>query len=166
MKPIIFFLILIFPFSQLFSQVGISTSPIIPNISSMLDIVSTSKGILIPRMTSAERNLIGSPATSLLIYNTTIGSYEYYNGTTWMAIAAGKLKELSDADGDTKINVEPTADADIIQFTANGVPIAYFNSKSLQMSGPGSSLYIGEDAGNSSTTGTYNTILGMFSGGS
>ena len=58
--------------------------------SAILDVVSTSKGMLVPRMTSTQRNAISSPATGLLIYqtNSTPGFY-YYDGSTWQAIGGG-----------------------------------------------------------------------------
>jgi hypothetical protein len=63
-----------------FSQgVGINTDGSNPDASSLLDIKSTSKGILIPRMTLSERTSISSPATGLLVYQTngTSGFYFY-----------------------------------------------------------------------------------------
>ncbi|GLU52684.1 exosporium glycoprotein BclB-related protein [Dyadobacter frigoris] len=65
------------------AQVGIGT--ITPDGSAQLDVTSTSKGVLVPRMSLSDRNLIASPATSLLIYQTdnTPGFY-YYNGTAWI----------------------------------------------------------------------------------
>jgi len=65
------------------AQVGIGT--ITPNGSAQLDVTSTSKGVLIPRMSKADRDLIGAPATSLLIYQTdnTPGFY-YFNGASWV----------------------------------------------------------------------------------
>ncbi len=55
--------------------------------SAVLDASSTSQGMLIPRMTTAQRNAITSPATGLMIYQTdgTAGFY-YYNGSAWTAI--------------------------------------------------------------------------------
>ncbi len=47
---------------------GIGT--ITPNASSLLEIKSTTKGLLIPRMTQAQRNAIASPAAGLIIYQT------------------------------------------------------------------------------------------------
>ena len=47
---------------------------------------STNQGILIPRMTTAQRDLISSPANGLLIYNLTTLTYDYYNGSSWIAI--------------------------------------------------------------------------------
>lgn len=56
-----------------------------PNASSILDATSTSKGILIPRMTTVQRDAISSPATGLLVYVTdkTTGFF-YYDGTKWV----------------------------------------------------------------------------------
>jgi hypothetical protein len=59
-----------------FTQVGIGTST--PNASAQLDVTSTSKGFLPPRMTSAQRDAIASPAEGLLIFNTTNKSIEVY----------------------------------------------------------------------------------------
>lgn len=65
-----------------FSQnVGINTNT--PDASAALDITSTSKGLLPPRMTKTERDLIESPATGLIIFQTDNSSGFYYNaGTT------------------------------------------------------------------------------------
>ena len=65
-------------------QVGIGTSS--PHTSSVLDIVSTSAGVLIPRMSQAQRNAISAPAVGLQIYNTTTNELNYFNGTAWQAL--------------------------------------------------------------------------------
>lgn len=51
--------------------------------SAMLDIKSISRGMLIPRMTSAERTGIAAPATSLLVFDTDTNSFWFFNGTQW-----------------------------------------------------------------------------------
>src|ERR1700755_106271 len=65
---------------------GIGTTT--PNASSLLEIKSTTKGLLIPRMTLAQRNAIVTPVTGLLIYqtNSTTGFY-YYDGSVWKAVS-------------------------------------------------------------------------------
>ncbi|MFN8250571.1 MAG: hypothetical protein U0V75_01720 [Ferruginibacter sp.] len=63
-------------------SVGIGTAS--PNISAQLDITSSSKGLLIPRMTDAEKTAIASPAQGLMIFNTTTNSFQYYNGVSWI----------------------------------------------------------------------------------
>ena len=62
-------------------QVGIG--PGTPASSAQLDVSSTSKGFLPPRMTTAQRDLIGTPDAGLTIYNTTSKAFECYNGTAW-----------------------------------------------------------------------------------
>lgn len=47
---------------------------------------STKEGILIPRMTTTQRNAIASPTTSLLIFNLTTNQYEYFEGSVWVGI--------------------------------------------------------------------------------
>ncbi|MBF4464285.1 hypothetical protein [Flavobacterium sp. LC2016-12] len=69
------------------AQIGIGT--VTPNVSSVLDITSTTKGMLAPRMTTAQRTAIVTPAESLLVYDTTVKAFYYYNLTTtsWVKIA-------------------------------------------------------------------------------
>lgn len=67
--------------------------------SAALDVVSTSKGSLLPRMTSTQRDAISSPATGLIVFNTTSGQYEFYTGSGWSAIG-GLSGPSSSIDGD------------------------------------------------------------------
>lgn len=69
-----------------FAQMGIGTTT--PDNSSMLDIRSTSKGFLAPRMTTAQRNAIISPANGLVVYDTDLSSLYFFNGTVWSAIGS------------------------------------------------------------------------------
>ena len=52
--------------------------------SAIVQIDSTTKGFLPPRMTTAERDLIGTPAAGLLIYNSTVNGLNIYNGSSWI----------------------------------------------------------------------------------
>ena len=82
MKKIFLLIVLIIPCAITFCQnVGIGTNT--PAASAQLDISSTTKGLLTPRMTTVERDAIVSPATGLLIYNTTEGDFNFFNGTAW-----------------------------------------------------------------------------------
>jgi hypothetical protein len=69
------------------AQIGIGT--VTPNVSSVLDITSTTKGLLAPRMTTTERTAIVTPAESLLVYDTTVKAFYFYNTatTSWIKIA-------------------------------------------------------------------------------
>ena len=82
-------------FLTLNAQVGIGTST--PDNSSILDISSDEKGILIPRMSMEQRNSIASPANGLMIYqtNNTPGFY-YYNGSSWSSLAGSGGDNLGD----------------------------------------------------------------------
>jgi len=55
------------------------------NASAQVQIDSTSKGFLPPRMTTTQRDAIASPAQGLVIFNTTTTKLECYDGTTWQA---------------------------------------------------------------------------------
>ena len=59
-----------------------------PNASAMLDVVSPNRGFLAPRMNSITRAAIPSPAAGLMVFDTTTGSYWYYNGSGWVNLAA------------------------------------------------------------------------------
>jgi len=68
-------------------RVGINATGAPPDTSAMLDVVSTDKGILIPRMTQTQRNAIALPATSLSIYQTdTLPGFYYYSGIVWLPL--------------------------------------------------------------------------------
>ena len=69
MKKISFLIVFLLLVSgSLFAQVGINSDGSAPDGSAMLDVKSSAKGLLLPRMTMAERNAISNPATGLLIY--------------------------------------------------------------------------------------------------
>jgi hypothetical protein len=68
-------------------NVGIGTST--PNGSALLDLSSTSKGFLPPRMTTTQRNAISGATTGLVIYNTTINQLETYTGNAWSPLYSG-----------------------------------------------------------------------------
>lgn len=79
--------------APLFSQVGIGTTT--PDASAQLDISSSSKGLLTPRMTAAQRTSISNPATGLLVFQTdaTQGFY-YYNGSSWTNLSSASATSL------------------------------------------------------------------------
>lgn len=56
-----------------------------------LDVVSTNTGVLLPRLTTAQRNAIVSAdlQNGLLLYNTDSSAFQYYNGTSWNSVGSG-----------------------------------------------------------------------------
>lgn len=89
MKNLLFLVLLLIGIN-VYSQVAINTNGSLPDNSAMLDVNSTDKGMLIPRMTAAQRDAIVSPATGLLIFCTDDNLIYSNNGTTdepwWLVI--------------------------------------------------------------------------------
>ena len=82
--------------SNTYEAVAIGTTG--PATSAILDIESTSKGVLFPRMTTTQRNAITTPEESMFIYNTTDNRFEFRSsGGTWDAFGGGNT--IYSADG-------------------------------------------------------------------
>lgn len=75
------------------AQVGIGTSS--PNASSVLDLSSTTKGFLPPRLTTAERDLIDPVTVGLVIFNTTTNCLNFYGGAWIEACGTGRYPSSS-----------------------------------------------------------------------
>lgn len=88
MQKNIIILFLILSYSLCFSQnnVGIGTSN--PDPSSILDLSSNSKGVLIPRLSTAQRLMISNPANGLLVFDVDLDCFYYYSstGSTWISL--------------------------------------------------------------------------------
>ncbi|MFI1773031.1 hypothetical protein ACH5TX_15060 [Flavobacteriaceae bacterium MEBiC06459] len=132
-----------------FAQVGIGTTS--PDDSSMLDIQSTSKGILIPRMNTTQRTAISSPATGLLVFDTSTQSFWFYN-TSWTELVTNN--SLLDADADTGIEVEQTTDEDNIHFKTSGSERMIIDDTGNTRIGDGSNNTYIESDGSLSYEGT------------
>ena len=59
-----------------------------PNASAEIEILSTTRGFLPPRMTTTQKNAISSPAQGLMVFDTTLAKLCVYNGTTWETITS------------------------------------------------------------------------------
>ena len=73
-----------------YSQIGIGTTS--PDPTSVLHVESTTQGFLTPRMTTAQRTAITTPANGLMVYDTTLASFYYYDTptTAWIKMNSGK----------------------------------------------------------------------------
>lgn len=69
--------------------------------SAALEIDSTTKGFLPPRMTTVQRNAITSPAEGLLIYNTSTQKINFYNGIAWIENTSLEAGTVLSASGQT-----------------------------------------------------------------
>lgn len=99
MKKIILNIALLLVTTLSFAQIGIGTTS--PNASAALDVSSTTKGMLLPRMTTAQRTAISSPAEGLQVYDTTTNTNWYHNGTSWTEVTGVAPKFV---DGTTAAN--------------------------------------------------------------
>ena len=72
-----------------FAQVGIGTTT--PDASAALDIESTNKGLLIPRMTTAQRTAIATPALGLMVFDTDTKTNWTFDGSVWKQVEGGKF---------------------------------------------------------------------------
>ncbi|MCU0371040.1 MAG: hypothetical protein MUC31_06470, partial [Bacteroidales bacterium] len=82
------------------SQVSITSDGTLPDNSAMLDVKSTEKGVLIPRMTMEQRELIDDPATGLVIFQTDNIPGLYYNSGTpeapaWATVGSNAAQWLT-----------------------------------------------------------------------
>jgi hypothetical protein len=94
MKKIVFFLLMAATIQSINGQNNVGIGTATPNASAQLDVVSTNRGLLVPRMTATARIGIASPATGLLVYqtNTVIfpassPGFYVYDGTAWKLLA-------------------------------------------------------------------------------
>lgn len=82
-------LFVIFQYSVV-AQVKIGDNPNTINSSSLLELESTTKGVLLPRLTETQRDAISTPPTGLWIFNTTANMPQYYDGAGWTTVADQK----------------------------------------------------------------------------
>lgn len=100
--------------------------------SAALSMSSTTLGLLMPRMTTTQRDAIVSPATGLEIFNTSTGVFNYYNGSSWVAIAAGGTINAGTqyqlayyaANGTTLSGLTLITGSRALQSDSNGLPVA------------------------------------------
>jgi hypothetical protein len=167
------------------AQVGVGTST--PDASAALEVASTTKGFLPPRMTATQRAAISSPATGMMVYQTdgTTGLY-VYSGSAWVIqadwyvdpdastsyfslnkpanVASGALNNLG--IGTTALNALTTGDNNTAlgydaakAITSNGNSTAVGYSALSAATGSGNTA-LGRAAGSAVTSGTNNTLIG------
>jgi hypothetical protein len=183
MKNIILLLFTLLSYSA-YSQVGIGID--VADNSAILDITSTSKGLLVPRMTESQKNAIASPATSLMIYQTDgiVGFYSY-NGTNWLRLinndsptftgtiisgsisATGTISATSFVgDGSGLIGIDTntasiTANtSSILSNTASITNNLNQMDNFLNMTFKNGNVSIGSESQRDNTTGLYNVSMG------
>lgn len=145
-----FFLTLVLVISSIgsaFTQVGIGTTA--PNPAAILEMTSSEKGLLIPRMTQVQRLAIPTPAAGLLVYQTDIlPGFYFYDGSTWNLLkirTEGGSGHLIDADG----NQYPTVVIGNQEWMAENLRVTHYRN------GEAIPKVTGNSAWGALTTGAY-----------
>lgn len=100
MKKFAIILMLLISVETFSQNTGISDVTNTPAASAVLDVYSTTKGMLTPRLTQAQRTAIASPATGLLVYQTdAVTGFYFYNGTAWTILSAGTVQWQTASNG-------------------------------------------------------------------
>jgi hypothetical protein len=102
-------------------NVAINGTGAAPAATAMLDVSSTTTGLLIPRMTSVQRTAIAAPATGLYVYDTTTGSFWYYDGLIWQEQLNGSIGWRITGNATAAANFIGTTNAQAFRFYANNV---------------------------------------------
>lgn len=148
MKRFIYITILSIFSINAFSQdgVGIGTGVSLPDVSAMLEVKSTERGLLIPKVALANRPLANAVPAGLMIYNTTDKVFNYSNGITWIVFPVAYIKEIADIDNDTKVTTEKNADEDILRFSTgqsgSEVEVSKINKTGIDVNRNSGSSYL------------------------
>ncbi|MGB4928626.1 MAG: hypothetical protein WBP43_01535, partial [Chitinophagales bacterium] len=136
-------------------NVAINTDGSAADNSAMLEIKSTTKGFLVPRVTAAQKTAIASPATGLLIYQTDgTAGFWYYNGSVWVNISTAS------AGWSITGNSGTTAGTNFIGTTDGAAFMGKVNNMKAFYLEDGTNSFFGLEAGNGITTGTENHFEG------
>jgi hypothetical protein len=82
MKKVLFVLAVLLNSGILFAQNNVGVGTTTPDMSAILELSATDKGLLIPRLSTAQRLAIATPANSLLVYDTNVECFFYWNQNT------------------------------------------------------------------------------------
>jgi hypothetical protein len=123
--------------------------------SAILDIKSTTKGLLIPRMTTAQRIAIITPAKGLIVFDNDTNSGWFYNGSAWSNLSAsGSLGWLLNGNSGTNPSTDfiGTTDNNNLRFKINNTNAGFLTTNG--------NVSWGLRSGNSNTNGYSNVAIG------
>ena len=152
-------------------NVGINTDGSLPHASAMLDIKSTDKGLLIPRVSlisESDISTIANPRLSLLVYNTNAAltdgeGFYFWNGTLWSKLAT--RSNLANLAWNTGGNAGTNATIDFIG-TSDNRPLVFKTNNILsgKIDPLPNNVFLGQSAGEAITTGINNSFFGHQAG--
>lgn len=145
-------------------NVGIGSSP--PNTSALLDVSSTTKGFLPPRMTAAQRNSISNPVAGLIVWCstcTTTGELNVYNGTIWTNMIGNPASEIPTVTTTAISSINSTSAVSGGNVTA-GYPVPTVRGVCWDIA-PNPTIALSTKSNNGGGMGTYvSNITGLTSG--
>ena len=141
----IFFSLLFFASLSVNAQVGIGVAAADVNVSAQLEVKSTNKGFLPPRMTAAQRDAISSPAAGLVLWCTncgTTGEIEVFNGVTWTKLVdsvyqASQINSMNNQ----KLNISDTA-AMLSAYSKSNSVVKYSDTSAMLSAYPKSNIVV------------------------
>ena len=152
--------------------VGINNDATDPDNSAMLDVKSTTKGVLVPRMSTLQRNAIAGPATGLLVFDLNTNSFWFFDGALWTELIAGVDNDdqdleltgntLSLTNDGTTVNLAPYLDntdnqrTDVFQLVGNNLQLSLLNDGVATQSVDLSAFLDADNLGNHTATTTLN----------
>lgn len=145
---------------------AINTTGATADNSAILDITSTSKGVLVPRVSTAQRNAIAAPAKGLMVYDSTVNQFAYYDGAAWLLLNANAntwtvsgSHQYSAVSGN--VGIGTNAPAGKLHVKGN----VRLDSARLSFVNTGNSVFIGDNAGiNDDLTDNRNVFVGFNAG--
>jgi hypothetical protein len=149
MKKLIYTLTVFLSSFLINAQVGIGTTT--PSASAALEINSTTKGVLIPRMTLLEKNAITTPANGLLVYQTngTPGFY-YFDGATWQPFGSSNGWSLTGSAGtnptSNKVGTTDAQDLKLVTNNTEAIRVTSNGNIGLGTTTPSTKLHISAPA--------------------
>ena len=163
MKKILLIISILLFVNMVKAQTGIGTTT--PHASAKLEVASTTKGFLPPRMTATERGNIPSPAPGLMVYQTdgTTGLY-YFNGTLWIYIINSTTNVLSVVNGGTGTTTS-TGTGSVVLNTNASLVNPTLTTPSLGVATGTSLALTGTTTSTSTSTGALTVAGGVGIGG-
>lgn len=159
-------------------NIGINANGAAPHSAALLDVdvaalpANNKKGLLVPRMTTVQRTGIPAPAEGLLVYDTSLDQFWYFDGTQWLVIAT--LGNLWSTTGNTLTvlvdRLGTSAGSNTLEFRANnervafmeaGTPRTSFGHRAMSMATGINNTALGKNTMENLTTGANNTAIGM-----
>ncbi len=137
-------------------NIGIGTTT--PDPTAKVEIVATDKGILIPRLTTVQRTGIVSPAVGLLVFDTNLQGFWYWNGTSWNSLPTANQTWSTAGNSGTNPSTHfvGTIDNKPLLLRTNNQRVGY-----IGIPGSDGNIFLGRQSGASTTTGFSNIAIGQ-----